>query len=76
MDGWSVDAAGRPMLKVRVSAAAGEGEANAAVVALIAKALGRPKSAVRLIAGHTSRAKRLEIEGATAEDLARAFGTA
>lgn len=74
VDGWTVDAAGRPLLKVRVAAAASEGEANAAVVALIAKALGRPKSAVRLVAGHTARAKRLEIEGADAAGLARAFG--
>ncbi len=62
------------MLKVRVSAAPSDGAANAAVVALIAKALNVPRSAVRIAAGETSRLKRLEVEGATAADLAQAFG--
>jgi uncharacterized protein YggU (UPF0235/DUF167 family) len=74
VEAWSMDAAGRPVLKVRVAAAAAEGAANAAVIALIAKALGRPKSAVRLVAGHTARVKRLEIEGVAAADVAGAFG--
>lgn len=75
VDGWTADEAGRPILKVRVSAAASEGAANAAVVALIAKALKRPRSAVRITAGETSRVKRLEIEGVDAEALAATFGT-
>jgi len=62
------------VLKVRVSAAPSDGAANAAVVAVIAKALKRPRSAVRIAAGETSRIKRLEIEGADEADLARAFG--
>ena len=62
------------MLKVRVSAAAAEGAANAAVIVLIAKALKIPKSAVRLAAGDTARVKRLEIAGIGADDLVRAFG--
>ncbi|WP_309092083.1 DUF167 family protein [Phenylobacterium sp.] len=74
VDGWSPDEAGRPVLKVRVSAAPSDGAANAAVVALIAKALNVPRSAVRIAAGETSRLKRLEVEGATAADLAQAFG--
>lgn len=74
MDGWATDEAGRPLLRVRVSAAASDGAANAAVVALIAKSLKRPRSAVRIAAGETSRVKRLEIDGVGAEDVARAFG--
>jgi uncharacterized protein len=74
MDGWTADPAGRAMLKVRVSAAAAEGAANAAVIALIAKALRRPKSDVGIAAGETARVKRLEIAGADAADVARAFG--
>jgi uncharacterized protein len=75
VDGCIADAEGRPVLKLRVSAAAADGAANAAVVALIAKRLGLPKSAVRITAGETARVKRLEIEGAEEADLARAFGS-
>jgi uncharacterized protein YggU (UPF0235/DUF167 family) len=73
VEGWMLDDAGRPVLKLRVSAAATEGAANDAVIVLIAKALKRPKSAVRIAAGETARVKRLELD-ATPEDLARAFG--
>lgn len=74
VDGWALDEAGRPILRVRVSAAASDGAANAAVVALIAKALKRPRSTVRIAAGETARVKRLEIDGAGAEDVLSAFG--
>lgn len=74
VDGWTRDEAGRPVLKLRVSAAASDGAANAAVVALVAKTLGVPKSAVRIAAGDTARVKRLEIDGAGPGDVARAFG--
>ena len=70
-----LDDAGRPVLKVRVSAAASEGAANAAVVALIAKALKVAKSAVRIAAGETARVKRLEIDGVTEADIGLALGT-
>lgn len=69
-----MDEAGRPILKLRVSAAPTEGAANAAVSAFVAKALRRPKSAVRIVAGETARVKRLEIEGATEDDVTRVFG--
>jgi uncharacterized protein YggU (UPF0235/DUF167 family) len=62
------------LLKVRVAAAAADGAANAAVVALMAKALGVPRSAVEIAAGAHARVKRLRIEGAGPQDLARAFG--
>ncbi|RAK59610.1 DUF167 domain-containing protein [Phenylobacterium hankyongense] len=74
VDGWSRDEAGRPVLKVRVSAAAAEGAANAAVVALLAKALGRPKSQVRIVRGDTARVKQVEIDGLDEAEAARAFG--
>lgn len=74
IEGWALDAAGKPMLRVRVAAAAAEGQANAAVIALLAKALGRPRSAVRLVRGETARVKQVEAEGVGAEALARAFG--
>lgn len=74
MDGWAADEAGRPVLKLRVSAAASEGAANAAVVALVARALKLPKSAVRIVAGETARVKRLEIVGADERVIGIAFG--
>jgi uncharacterized protein YggU (UPF0235/DUF167 family) len=73
VEGWVLDEAGRSVLKLRVSAAAADGAANAAVIALLAKALKRPKSAIRITSGETARVKRLEVEGATPEDLARAL---
>lgn len=39
-----------------------DGRANAAVVALVAEHVGRPKSSVRLVAGAAARTKRVEIE--------------
>ncbi len=63
IDGIEQSADGRPVLRVRVRAAPSEGEANDALVRLIAKALGVPPRAVELVAGHTARLKRLKIEG-------------
>ena len=63
VEGVVRDADGRPVLAVRVSAAPEGGRANAAVEALAAKALGVPKSAVRVAKGATGRLKRLEIAG-------------
>ncbi|MFC3067984.1 DUF167 family protein [Phenylobacterium soli] len=73
IDGWIRDEAGRPVLKVRVSAAASDGAANAAVIVLLAKALKIPKSALTLVAGQTSRLKRFEAPVGEAE-LQAAFG--
>jgi uncharacterized protein (TIGR00251 family) len=69
IDGWEQDEAGRPFLKARVAAPPVEGEANAALVRLIAKALGVPKGAVRIVAGDTARLKQLEIEGLEQAEL-------
>ena len=74
IDGWIRDDAGRLLLKVRVAAAAAEGQANAAVLSLLAKALSRPNSALTLVSGQTARVKRVEVAGLTDADLARAFG--
>jgi uncharacterized protein YggU (UPF0235/DUF167 family) len=63
IDGWTWDEAGRPVLRLRVAAAAADGAANAAVLALLAKALGRPKSALRLLRGETARVKQIEVDG-------------
>lgn len=69
IDGWATDAAGREHLKVRVRAAPVEGEANAALEALLAKALGVPRSAVRVVRGQTARLKQVAVEGLDAGAL-------
>jgi len=73
IEGWTRDDAGRAVLKVRVAAAAADGAANAAVLALLASRLGLAKSALTLVAGQTARLKRIEAEVSEA-DLAAAFG--
>ena len=54
---------GRCVLKVRVRAPASEGEANAALLKLVARALAVPPRDVSLVAGATARIKRLMIAG-------------
>jgi uncharacterized protein len=57
---------GRSVLKVRVRAAASEGEANAALIKLIAKTLGVAARDVSLVAGASARLKRVKVGGAGA----------
>jgi uncharacterized protein YggU (UPF0235/DUF167 family) len=54
---------GSAVLRVRVRAVPDKGKANAAVCALLAKALGVPKSAVTLVSGDTARLKTIAIAG-------------
>jgi uncharacterized protein (TIGR00251 family) len=63
IDGIEQTADGRCVLRVRVRAAPSEGEANDALIRLMAKALGVPPRSVELIAGQTARLKRLKISG-------------
>jgi uncharacterized protein YggU (UPF0235/DUF167 family) len=63
IDGIEQLADGRAVLKARVRAAPSEGEANDALVRLIAKTLGVPPRDVALSAGATARVKRLVIAG-------------
>jgi len=63
IDGWDVDAEGRPLLKVRVRARPVEGEANAALILLLSKTLGVSRSAVFLARGGQSRLKMISVEG-------------
>jgi uncharacterized protein (TIGR00251 family) len=65
----SVDADGA--IRVRVTAPPVEGAANEAVLRLVAKALGLPRSAVTLASGATARTKRLRIEGIAREVVTR-----
>lgn len=56
--GWYGEA-----LKVRVSAPAERGRANAAVEKLLAEALGLPPAGIRIVGGVTSARKTVEISG-------------
>jgi uncharacterized protein (TIGR00251 family) len=64
IEGIAQIADGRAVLKARVRAAASEGEANDALVQLIARTLAVPPTRVSLIGGATARIKRLKIVGA------------
>jgi uncharacterized protein (TIGR00251 family) len=54
---------GTAVLRLRVTAVPDRGKANAAVIALLAKALGVPKSAITLVSGETARLKTVRIAG-------------
>ncbi|WP_375599220.1 DUF167 family protein [Devosia sp. Naph2] len=58
---------GTSVLRVRVAAVPDKGKANAAVVALLAKALGLPKPALTLASGETSRFKSILVAGSAAD---------
>jgi len=62
---------GRSALAVRVAAPPVEGAANKALLALLARTLDLPKSAVSLESGDASRLKRIRLAGTGAEALAR-----
>ncbi len=72
IDGVEVLADGNAVLKARVRAAPSEGEANAALGRLIAKAVSVPPSRVAIVGGATSRIKRIKIVGDAAA-LSRAL---
>ena len=59
--GWREGAEGREELEVRVAEAPAHGAANEAVLKLIAKALGISRAEARIVAGATSRHKRVAI---------------
>ena len=63
IDGVERLADGQAVLKARVRAAASEGEANAALIKLLAKTLGVAARDVSLVAGASARLKRLKIAG-------------
>lgn len=58
-------------VKVCVTAAPEKGKANSAVEAIVAEALGLPRSAVAVVAGATSPKKTVRVAGVREEDVRR-----
>lgn len=54
-------------IKIALTAPPVDGEANAALIAFVAKQLGVAKRDVVIVRGETSRSKRLEVRGASAD---------
>lgn len=63
IDGIELLSSGQAVLKLRVRALPTDGEANAAVIAMLAKLLKLPKSSVALERGGASRVKTLRLAG-------------
>jgi uncharacterized protein (TIGR00251 family) len=61
------------VIKIRIAAPAVENAANLALVEFVAKQLGIAKRSVRIVSGHTSRRKMLEIDGVGIASVADAF---
>ncbi len=68
IDGVETGSDGQSYLKARVSVAPEKGKANKALIALLARNMGIPKSSLELVSGDTARKKILRIEGEP-EDL-------
>jgi uncharacterized protein len=68
--GWRPDGA----LGVRVTAAPVDGQANAAVGAVRAAALGVRSSAVQIVRGATGRDKYVRVDGLAIDDVIRRLG--
>lgn len=65
-DGW----------KIRVAAPLGRGRANAALEELLADTLAVSRAGVRIVAGHGSRTKLVEVEGLASDEVDRRLGGA
>ena len=60
--------------KIRVAAPPVDGAANTALVEFVAERLGVAKSRVRIVSGHSSRRKVVEIDGTTLAAVRAALG--
>ncbi len=63
IDGIAILSDGQPVLKIRVRAAPSEGEANAALIGLLARTLRVPAGQVGVVSGAAARLKRVRIAG-------------
>lgn len=70
LEGVEENAEGETYLRARVTSVPEKGKANKALIALVAKTVGVPKSSISLVSGETARQKILRIDG-DPEDLER-----
>lgn len=56
-------------LKVKLTSPPVEGAANEELIRLLAKKLGVPRSSVEIIAGQTSKTKRVRLTGVTSAEI-------
>lgn len=63
IDGIEQLASGQAVLKIRVRAVPEDGKANTALIAVIAKSAGIPRSAVSLVRGASGRIKVFRLAG-------------
>lgn len=61
-------------LKIALRAPPVDGEANAALIAFVAAALGIPKRRVRIASGATQKNKVIELDGVDADAVRRWIG--
>lgn len=74
VEGAATLADGSVVLKVRVRAVPEDGAANHALVRLLAKSLGVPKSAVSVVAGASRRLKQVRVDRPAGDLGARLAG--
>jgi len=63
-------------VKIRIAAPPVDGAANDEITAFVARLVGVPRQAVRLVSGAGGRRKQLVIEGVPPATVRRAFGLA
>ena len=61
-------------LKIRLQAPPVDGKANETLIEVLAKTLGIPQRQITLISGQTSRQKRLNLQGITANQVGISLG--
>ena len=71
VDGIAADADGKPILKIRLTAPPVDGEANAALIAFLAKTLSLKKADIAIRSGQTSRTKMVMLSGDSANLTAK-----
>ncbi|HEU64425.1 hypothetical protein LCGC14_2480680 [marine sediment metagenome] len=56
-------------LKIRIKASPEKGKANKELIRFIAKSLSIAQNRISIVSGHTSRLKKLQIEGISKKDF-------
>lgn len=57
------------VLKVRIHASPDKGKANQELIAFLAKSFQVSQNQIRIVSGHSSHLKRIEIQGLLCKDL-------